>query len=62
MWERIEVWVESERHHGRWRMEGRRLLLEWRGGRSYEWCGLLRPEVVAAQSLKRLVSHPPLAA
>lgn len=62
MWERIEVDVGRERHHGRWRMEGCRLALEWRGGRVHAWCGLLRPEVVAALKLRQLVTQQPAAA
>lgn len=55
MWQSIEVSVESKIHHGRFRLEGRRLVLEWRGGRSFAWCGQVRPEVVAASTLRRLV-------
>ena len=42
--------------------EGKRLTLEWRGGREVEWCGLLRPDVVAATRLRLLVTHARLAA
>lgn len=58
MWQSIEVTVGSKLHHGRFRLEGRRLVLEWRGGRSFAWCGLVRPEVVAASCLRRLASEP----
>lgn len=58
MWQAIEVAVGPRTHRGRYRMEGKRLVLEWRGGRTEEWCGLIRPEVVAAQRLKQLVSQP----
>ena len=47
---------------GRYRLEGEALVLEWRGGRHMERCGLLKPDVVAMSSLKRLASQPPMAA
>jgi hypothetical protein len=56
MWETVQVAVGSSTHRGRYRVEGRRLVLEWRGGRTFEWCGMLRPEVVAGTRLKQLVS------
>jgi hypothetical protein len=62
MWQLIEVSVGSAKHRGRYRVEGRQLVLEWRGGRSSAWCGILKPDVVAAQHLKRLVSQPLVAA
>jgi hypothetical protein len=37
-------------------VEGDRLVLEWRHGRVAERCGLLKPEYVAANCLKQLVS------
>lgn len=58
MWQAVEVAVGPRTHRGRYRMEGNRLVLEWRGGRTAEWCGLIRPEVVAIQRLKQLVSQP----
>ena len=58
MWEFIEVSVGQARHRGRYRLEGKQVVLEWRGGREEEWCGMLRPEVVAAQRLRRLISQP----
>lgn len=58
MWQFVEVSVGPQTHRGRYRMEGKRLVLEWRGGRSEEWCGIVRPDVVAAQRLKQLVSRP----
>lgn len=62
MWQMIEVSVGPTTHRGRYRLEGRRLVLEWRGGRSVDWCGSLRPEVVASLRLKQLVGRTPLAA
>ena len=54
MWESVQVSVGTNTLRGRFRMEGRCLVLEWRGGRVVEWCGLLKPEVVAASRLKQL--------
>ncbi|RAK67552.1 hypothetical protein [Phenylobacterium kunshanense] len=62
MWQVVEVAVGAMRHRGRYRLEGRRLILEWRGGRSSAWCGQLRPDVVAASCLRRLVTQAPIAA
>ena len=62
MWQMVEVSVGPAKHRGRYRVEGRRLVLEWRGGRSEDWCGSLRPDVVASLRLKQLVSRMPLAA
>ena len=62
MWESIQVSKGSAVHRGRYRLEGRRLVLEWRGGRVTEWCGMLRPEVVAASRLRQLVSGHAFAA
>lgn len=56
MWESIQVAVGPRTHRGRYRLEGRRVVLEWRGGRIVEWCGMLRPEVVAESKLKQLVA------
>jgi hypothetical protein len=58
MWQQVEVLVGPRTHRGRYRLEGRRLVLEWRGGRSFAWCGQLKPEVVAASCLRRLVGEP----
>ena len=58
MWQVVEVSVGSQTHRGRYRIEGKRLTLEWRGGREVEWCGILRPDVVATQRLRQLVSRP----
>lgn len=62
MWQMVEVQVGNTTHRGRYRLEGRQLVLEWRGGRSVDWCGSIRPEVVASLRLKHLVSRAPLAA
>jgi hypothetical protein len=62
MWQVVEVSVGPQTHRGRYRTEGKRLILEWRGGRAVQWCGILRPDVVAASRLRALVSHSPLAA
>ena len=56
MWESIQVAVGPTTHRGRYRLEGRRLVLEWRGGRVTDWCGMLRPEVVAASRLRQLAT------
>jgi hypothetical protein len=58
MWNQIEVEVGPRVHRGRYRIEGRKVLLEWRGGRVAEWCGSLRPDVVATQKLKQLAASP----
>ena len=62
MWQFIEVSVGMTTHRGRYRTEGKRLVLEWRGGRAIEWCGMLRPEVVAISRLRQLVNTRPIAA
>lgn len=62
MWQMIEVSVGSATHRGRYRMEGRQVVLEWRGGRSIDWCGSLRPEVVAALRLRQLARGQQVAA
>ena len=62
MWQVVEVSVGPQIHRGRYRTEGKRLFLEWRGGRAVEWCGILRPDVVAATRLRLLITHSPLAA
>ena len=62
MGQSVEVVVGLSTPRGRFRVEGRRLVLEWRGGRAIEWCGILKPEIVATSRLKQLVSRTPLAA
>ena len=62
MWEQIEVLVGPARHRGRYKVEGRQLVLEWRGGRTQTWCGMLKPEIVAASHLRTLVTRPAVAA
>ena len=57
MWNSVQVSVGPAVHRGRYRMEGDRLVLEWRHGRVAERCGLLKPEYVAANCLKQLVSE-----
>ncbi len=57
MWESIQVIVGTSTYRGRYRLEGRLLVLEWRGGRTTEWCGILKPEVVAQTRLRQLVSR-----
>jgi hypothetical protein len=57
MWETISVSVGSSTYRGRYRVEGRKVLLEWRGGRLSEWCGVLRPGVVAANTLRNLAQR-----
>ena len=57
MWQQVEVSVGPQTHRGRFRLEGRRLVLEWRGGRSFAWCGQVKPEVVAASCLRRLTAE-----
>lgn len=56
MWNSVEVSVGPATHRGRYRMEGKELVLEWRHGRVAERCGLLKPEYVAANVLRQLVS------
>jgi hypothetical protein len=55
-WMRVEVSVGPQVHHGRYRMEGDEVVLEWREGRVIEHCGLVRPDVVATCRLRQLVS------
>jgi hypothetical protein len=62
MWQQVEVVVGLTRHRGRYRVEGRRIVLEWRGGRVFEWCGHVRPDLVAQARLKQLVTRAPVAA
>lgn len=57
MWESIQVAVGPSTYRGRYRLEGRRMVLEWRGGRITEWCGILKPEIVAQSRLRQLVTR-----
>jgi hypothetical protein len=58
MWQSVEVSVSAGVVRGRFRMEGDQLVLEWRGGRTAERCGLLKPEFVASARLRQLVGEP----
>lgn len=62
MWESIQVSVGHQTLKARYRVEAGRLQLEWRGGRASEWCGMLKPELVATKLLSRLASRMPVAA
>jgi hypothetical protein len=62
MWESIQVSVGQMSLRGRFKVEGGRLVLEWRGGRASEWCGILKPELVAAKLLTKLAGRMPVAA
>jgi len=63
MWETVQISVGPANVRGRFRVEAGRLVLEWSGGRSSEWLGMLKPELVAAMRLKKLATGPtPLAA
>ena len=62
MWNLIQVSVGTTVHRGRFRMEGDLVVLEWRGGRLAERCGLLKPEFVATARLKQLANERPMAA
>ena len=53
MWNTVQVSMGSATVRGRYRVEGDMLVLEWRGGRLAERFGILKPEVVATQRLKR---------
>ena len=57
MWQAVEVSVSAGVVRGRYRMEGDQLVLEWRGGRSAERCGLLKPQFVATARLRQLASE-----
>jgi len=54
MWNSVQVLVASGTVRGRYRMEGDQVVLEWRGGRVAERCGLLKPEYVATSRLRQL--------
>jgi len=62
MWTIIEVSAGTLLFKGRFRVEGDQVVLEWRGGRVAERCGLLKPEFVATARLRQLVSERPIAA
>lgn len=62
MWESIQVSVGRQTLRGRFRVESGRIVLEWRGGRTSEWCGILKPELVAEKLLTRLAGQMALAA
>ena len=58
-WNPVEIAVGQDMHHGRFRMEGEEVVLEWRDGRVSERCGLVRADVLAAYRLRLLVSGIP---
>ena len=62
MWNFIEVPVGQTTVRGRYRLEGEAVVLEWRGGRHVERCGLLKPDVVAMSRLRHLAAAPRIAA
>ncbi len=62
MWNFVEVPVGQSTVRGRYRLEGGTVVLEWRGGRHVERCGMLRPDVVAMSRLKHLAQAQPIAA
>jgi len=62
MWEIIQVAIGPTVHRGRFRLEAGRLVLEWRGGRVSEWCGIMKPELMASLLLKQLAGRMPVAA
>ena len=62
MWNSVQVSMGSSTVRGRYRVEGDMLGLEWRGGRLAERCGVLKPEVVAMQRLRREAEEHPVAA
>jgi hypothetical protein len=57
MWQQVQVSVGPGFVRGRYRMEGDQLVLEWRGGRTAERCGLVKPEVVATCRLRQLAGE-----
>ncbi len=57
MWTSLQVQVGQGQERGRFRVEGGQLVLEWRGGRHAEVCGLLKPEFVATQRLRKLAER-----
>ena len=62
MWKSVQVSMGSATVRGRYRVEGDMLVLEWRGGRLAERCGMVKPEVVAMQRLRREAEEHPVAA
>jgi hypothetical protein len=62
MWNSVQVSMGSSVVRGRYRVEGDMLVLEWRGGRLAERCGMVKPEVAAMQSLRREAQEHPAAA
>ncbi len=62
MWNTVQVSMGSSTVRGRYRVEGDTLVLEWRGGRHAERCGMVKPEVVAVQALRREAEQHPVAA
>jgi len=62
MWNSVEVSMGAATVRGRYRVEGDLLVLEWRGGRLAERCGMVKPEVAAMQSLRREARQHPVAA
>lgn len=57
MWNSIEVAQGAAVYHGRYRLEGDVLVLEWSGGRHQERCGFLKPDFLATHCLKKLVNE-----
>jgi hypothetical protein len=62
VWETVEVTVDAKRHRGRYRAEGRYVVLEWRGGRVRFYAGWARMEVAVAARLRTLVTREMVAA
>jgi hypothetical protein len=62
MWNTVQVSMGSATVRGRYRVEGDMLVLEWRGGRLAERYGVLKPEIVAMQRLRREAQDHPIAA
>ena len=57
MWNSVQVSMGSSTVRGRYRVEGDMLVLEWRGGRHAERYGMVKPEVIAVQALRREVTQ-----
>jgi len=62
MWNSIQAPVGAATVRGRYRVEGRSLVLEWAGGRTSEWLGVVKPELAAVILLKKLAARRALAA
>ena len=62
MWTSVQVPVGPSIVRGRYRVEGDMMVLEWRGGRLAERFGMVKPEVVALQRLRREAEEHPVAA